>query len=573
MSSASGSDSDEEKKPALKKQRIYYGSLEAQERERLEKEKLAAEELLRAQGSDSSEEESENDSNSDNDQQITKTKKKKQAREKKLKEKAVEAESRVSSAVDKAIASGNINVADGDTMVELSEDLAEERQSELMQEFEKRKMKRSINVSTDDKMVKAKLRELGHPICLFGEGPANRRERLRDLFSVFEQLIPGYSKELQLEGEEKVEEKEEEKPAEIWYHEGLEALKVARLFIAEYSLLRADKRLSKLRRNWSTADDDLAVKTQEVHRKSRALINFCSQIGDSRPLSHCQFSPNGKLLATASWSGLCKLWSVPDGNEVRTLTGHSDRVGCIAFHPSATVDLDETAVNIVSCDANGGVQLWNLVDEKPIGNIEGHEEQRVTSVAFHPSGRFLGTTCFDKSWRLWDMEAQEEVLHQEGHAKEVYRISFQHDGALAATAGYDARGLIWDLRTGRNVVALDGHLSKVLAVDFSPNSYCVATGSEDQTCKVWDLRKRACVYTIPSHNNIVSHVKFCANTLFTASFDGLAKVWSVPMYTALKVLDGHEQKVTCIDVTGCGNYIATCSFDRTFKLWAPEFLV
>ena len=26
-----------------------------------------------------------------------------------------------------------------------------------------------------------------------------------------------------------------------------------------------------------------------------------SQIGDSRPLSYCSFSPNGKMLATASW--------------------------------------------------------------------------------------------------------------------------------------------------------------------------------------------------------------------------------------------------------------------------------
>ena len=485
----------------------------------------------------------------------------------------VEESSEVGSAIDKAIAAGNINMAEGET-IELDDKLTEERQNELMAVFEKRKVVKSINVSTDDKAVKAKLRELGHPICLFGEGPAQRRERLRDLLSVFEQFLPGYSKELQLEAEEVEQEKEEEKPAEIWYHEGLEALKVARLHIAEYSLRRAEKRLTKQRRNMGTSESDIAIKTQEVHRKSRALVNFCSQIGDTRPLSYCEFSPDGKLLATASWSGLCKLWTVPDGNEVRTLKGHAaERVGAITFHPSATVDLSESVLNLVSCDSSGGVQLWNLKDDEPIGNIEGHDGERVSSVAFHPSGRFLGTTCFDKSWRLWDMEQQEEVLHQEGHSKEVYKIAFQQDGALAVTGGYDARGLVWDLRTGRNVMSLDGHLSKVLAVDFSPNCYQVATGSEDQQCKVWDLRKQQCVYTLPAHTNIVSHVKFGNNCLLTCSFDGVAKVWAVPTFTALKVLSGHEQKVTCIDVTRCGNYLATSSFDRTFKLWAPEFLV
>lgn len=31
------------------------------------------------------------------------------------------------------------------------------------------------------------------------------------------------------------------------------------------------------------------------------LNNFCSQIGDDRPISFCHFSPDSKMLATASW--------------------------------------------------------------------------------------------------------------------------------------------------------------------------------------------------------------------------------------------------------------------------------
>ena len=33
----------------------------------------------------------------------------------------------------------------------------------------------------------------------------------------------------------------------------------------------------------------------------QGLNNFCSQIGDDRPLSFCQFSPDSSMLATASW--------------------------------------------------------------------------------------------------------------------------------------------------------------------------------------------------------------------------------------------------------------------------------
>lgn len=69
----------------------------------------------------------------------------------------------------------------------------------------------------------------------------------------------------------------------------------------------------------------------------QALTIYCSQIGDTRPISFCQFSPNSKVLATASWSGLCKLWSVPDCTLLRTLKGHTCNVGCIVFHPKATI--------------------------------------------------------------------------------------------------------------------------------------------------------------------------------------------------------------------------------------------
>ena len=59
-----------------------------------------------------------------------------------------------------------------------------------------------------------------------------------------------------------------------------------------------------------------------------------------------------------------------------------------------------------------------------MANLEGHDA-RVSRCAYHPSGRFLGTCVHDNSWRLWDLETMEEVLHQEGHSKAVHCVAFQ----------------------------------------------------------------------------------------------------------------------------------------------------
>lgn len=73
----------------------------------------------------------------------------------------------------------------------------------------------------------------------------------------------------------------------------------------------------------------------------------------------------------------------------------------------------------------GSVKLWSGGNgEEPLAEVEGHEPNRVSRIAFHPSGRFLGTCCHDSSWRLWDLEQQAEVLHQEGHARPVHCIRY-----------------------------------------------------------------------------------------------------------------------------------------------------
>jgi len=78
------------------------------------------------------------------------------------------------------------------------------------------------------------------------------------------------------------------------------------------------------------------------------------------------------------------------------------------------------------------ILILKLLSDEPQADVPGHNK-RVSKLAYHPSGRFLATCCYDSSWRLWDLEQTEEVLHQEGHSKPVHCISFHPDGSLAVT--------------------------------------------------------------------------------------------------------------------------------------------
>ncbi|KAF8634572.1 hypothetical protein AX17_004162 [Amanita inopinata Kibby_2008] len=477
----------------------------------------------------------------------------------------------------------------------------------ILDELERKKKARNLAVPTDDNRVKARLREIGEPITLFGERAADRRDRL---IYVLSQITAARGDEtMQVEEEEESEEEEEEE----FYSPGSLELLDARRQIAEYSLPRAQKRVAQQQLDSRMELGRIIDIRKKVFAEVKRFANLGSQIGDERPLSQVRFSPNNEILATGSWSGTVKMWNVPACTEIRTLRGHSDKVGGIAWHPQATLQQESSIVNLVSGGGEGDVYLWSLEGDSPLSTLKGHEG-RVCRVAFHPSGDYVASASFDTTWRLWDIATSKELLLQEGHSKEVYAIDFQNDGALAASGGLDAIGRVWDLRTGRSAMVLDGHVQALFAITFSPNGYQIATGAADDTVRIWDMRSLKSLYTIPAHLSNVSDIRFfyandkffkppqspdivmdgsaedkshdtpdkMATTaweewsyrsgLFFASsgYDGFVKVWSADDWQLLRSLPTDGGKVMSVDISSDGNMIASGTYNRNFQLYAPD---
>eukprot|EP00897_Mesotaenium_endlicherianum_P005154 jgi/Mesen1/4667/ME000241S03704 len=457
---------------------------------------------------------------------------------------------------------------------------AKERQEQLLQELELKRRARLLAVPTNDNAVREKLRALDEPITLFGEREMERRDRLRQLMAKLD-ATGELEKLLAVEDESEAEEEEEAPKAELFYTEGTAELLQARSSIAKYSLLRAAERLATAKRRRQDPDEDEEAEAAEVLRGVAEMSMECSEIGDDRPISDCSISPDGSLLATSCWSMRTSIWRLPGVSKTTSfqactqrhllINGHTERVTSVAFHPKSCIDQSPSAGNVATASADRNAILWSL-EGKQLQTYDGHID-RLARLAFHPSGLYLGTASFDKTWRLWDVETGAELLLQEGHSRSVYGIAFNRDGSLAASCGLDALARVWDLRTGRSILAFEGHVKPVLAVDFSPNGYHLATGGEDNMCRIWDMRKRQCLYTIPAHLALISQLKYepqDGHFLVTASYDNLARVWSGRDFKPVKTLAGHESKVMGVDIAPDGSFITTVSYDRTIKLWSHD---
>jgi U4/U6 small nuclear ribonucleoprotein PRP4 len=468
----------------------------------------------------------------------------------------------------------------------------------FLSEMTRQRRAAAIVVPTDDGRVHSALREIGEPVTLFGEGPGDRRDRLRQLLAIRQEL-----RELEDEdgdtrmGEPAAADASHEAGEEEFYTHGSPELLEARRAIARYSLPRARRRLVAQRE-----EAKIPLRTHIKFRKAakeklRTFEPYGSQVAAERPVSVTRFSPNGELIAAGNWAGGIKLLDVPNLNVIKTLRGHTDRVGGIAWAPRATLsDTPKSAVSLASGGAECSVHLWSLDRDTPLSTLSGHS-QRVCRVEFHPSGRYLASASEDTTWRLWDVERTQELQLQEGHSRGVFSLSFNTDGSLLASGGTDSIGRIWDLRTGRTVMILDGHIRPIYALDWGADGHRVLSGSGDGWVKCWDLRQVRGTGGVGAHKSVVSDLKWFkgldglndpldppethegerrpkrAGTFFvSAGFDKEVKVFSADDWGLVRTLSGHEGKVQSVDVSRDARWIVSGGHDRTVKLWVGDGL-
>eukprot|EP00644_Phytophthora_capsici_P013711 jgi/Phyca11/117381/e_gw1.33.31.1 len=483
---------------------------------------------------------------------------------------------RLASNLEAAIRAGNVNVSDNveTEVLELSESsrVAQEKHAQLLRRMEAEKRARSIAVPTIVEEVIRRLRQLGEPITLFGEGPADRRERLREILS-----------RLELEAEETgfvhhvladIQDPQENQLFYVPIKNG--ALKNARAAIFSHTTSVVGARLKRERQERQVSVEERADRhAAELYATALKMANVASQNGDVRPLANVRYSADGAHVATGSWSSLVKVWDATNANEVKVFRGHEDRVTGVAWHPSnvfSEMTDGEDSVCLCSGSADGTARLWSAARNEPLAVLQGHKA-RLGKVAFHPMGNYVGTTSFDHTWRLWDVATAQELLLQEGHYKEVYAIAFQKDGALAATGDLNGNGRVWDLRSGKAILPLQGHSKQILSMDFAANGVQLASGSDDRSVRIWDLRQQKCSYMIPAHSGLVSEVRFSPTSselLLSASYDSSIKLWRTRDWKLMTTLRGHDGKIMSADFAPDEKHVVSCGFDRTFKMWAHE---
>ncbi|WP_405818326.1 hypothetical protein OG241_25835 [Streptomyces sp. NBC_01390] len=307
-------------------------------------------------------------------------------------------------------------------------------------------------------------------------------------------------------------------------------------------------------------------------------------IGHTGAIYLTTFSPDGRLLATASYDGTVRLWDVSDRARPKALgkplAANASWVSSAAFsHDGRT---------LVSAGDDGTIRRWDVSDPahpRPLGTpLNGHDGT-IYLIAFSPDGRTLASASEDATVRLWNMAdpARPTPLSTlRGAGAAVRAIAFSPDGRRLAAGGDDNAIRLYDVSKPRDpkpyATKLTGHTDLVHSVAFSPDGHTLASGAADDTIRLWDVSDPAHAAQLGApltgHTDAIWSVAFSPDgtTLAAASADGTASLWNVsdPQYPSEvgEPLAGSSGEMYALGFSPDGRTLATGSGDRKVRLWS-----
>jgi WD40 repeat protein len=235
------------------------------------------------------------------------------------------------------------------------------------------------------------------------------------------------------------------------------------------------------------------------------------------------FSPDGRALVIGDANHRLWVVDITTGNMVFDIPqAHSGGITSVAWSPDGSVIASGSGYS------GGTIRLWDAASGKPVGRLEGHTSW-ICELIFSTDGLWLYSASADQTIRIWDVEQQQCLTTLHGSTDEVYGLAISPDGTTLASASKDGAVAFWDACPGQGqeqprVIPLDKRL-----LALAPDSRVLAAPQEG-IVRLFDLSTSKEIDKIPELGSDVSTVAYSPDgrLLVSGSLNGRIRVWNCP---------------------------------------------
>lgn len=238
-------------------------------------------------------------------------------------------------------------------------------------------------------------------------------------------------------------------------------------------------------------------------------------------VSSIKWSEDSAYLSVGFSDGDVQIWDVEEGVKLRSMGGHSGRVGVMSWNKY-----------ILSSGGRDG-SIWN-------------HDVRI---------------------------AEHKVSEYKNHFAEVCGLEWRSDGQQLASGGNDNVVNIWDARSTTPKFSKTNHRAAVRAIAWCPwqiNLLSTGGGSQDKYIHFWNSTTGARVNSIDTGSQVTSlnWSTTYKEIVSTHGYpDNVLSIWSYPSLTKNVDIVAHDARVLHSSLSPDGQTLATCASDENLKFW------
>lgn len=241
----------------------------------------------------------------------------------------------------------------------------------------------------------------------------------------------------------------------------------------------------------------------------------------------------GNVLAVGNFFGEIALWDVEQMKKMRTMTGHTDRIGSLSWNEYI----------LSSGSRSGKIHHSDVrIADHLVGNMTGHS-QEVCGLAWSPDGKMLASGGNDNVLNVWS------TINGEKITQTVPTYSFSHHQAAV-------KALSW--------------------CPWQPNILASGGGTADRCIRIWNTNNGTLMNTVDTKSQVCS-LLWSNEYKEIVSAHGFANnevtIWKYPSMVKTAELLGHTERVLHTAISPDGSTIVSAGADETLRLWkcfAPD---
>ncbi|MEQ8190353.1 MAG: WD40 repeat domain-containing protein [Candidatus Eremiobacterota bacterium] len=329
--------------------------------------------------------------------------------------------------------------------------------------------------------------------------------------------------------------------------------------------------------------------------------------------------PGRNELLSGGEDGLLNVWSVPDGNLIKTIKRECG-ITAIDFEKSGKRVFFLSSPRYYGNFSNDIIEIYDIEEDSSLQKIKEHFEGSV-SLSLRPDNMDFAAGGFNEKLGIWRKEDKYVFYRKiKRHSGIINLMKYTGEELLSASS--DGTVIFWNTSTGESlrrmeikgetlqtiayspvlfamsikskfnfddfkdrgirvwnsneeVYNLTGHKDDVMALAFNKNATLLASGGKDRTVMIWNLDNIKDSFSPGRQESSVENLCFNSDGTILASggSDGKIYLWDMEKKSQICILPGHEAAITAIIFSPEGNKIISGSYDRRVNIWSGESTV